>query len=233
MGKLSWLAILAAFVAGCSGGLIRPRVEKGIRNVLPNYIGPAKEYIVRADGSTSSMIKGLIEHLHIEGKDVQLDPKLLVAQMLVDMDEVRYDPETRELKSVRETTFEASLSEAAVNAYIGKSRESDSDLRVRLEPNKVAVEFVPKVVGLNVPVLVTGRPVIAGGDKVNFVADSASVAHLPIPAYIVNKALNKVNPILDMSLMRFPVCLGGVEVKENAVVVKGRAQFKPEPSQQL
>jgi len=229
MRKLALIAIAAVLVAGCSRGLIRPRVEKGIRNALPNYIGPAREYVVRADGSTSAMMKGLIKHLHIEGKGVQLDPALFVSHMSVDMDEVRYDLETRELKSVRSTTFEASLSEAAVNAYIEKMREGDSDLHVKLDSGKVAVEFVPNVAGVNVLVSVTGRPVIAGGDKVNFVADSASVARLPVPAYVVNKVLGRVNPILDMSLMRFPVSLGDIEVKKNAVIVKGRAQFKPGP----
>ncbi|HUV05262.1 MAG TPA: DUF2993 domain-containing protein [Armatimonadota bacterium] len=227
MGRLFWVAILAVFVAGCSGGLIRPRVEKGIRNALPDYIGPAREYKVRADGSTSAMMRGLIEHLHIEGMDLQLEPKLLVSRISVDMDEVRYHPRTREIKSVRETTFEATLSEVAVNAYIEKNRQGESDLRVKLEPDKVTVEFIPRVAGVNVLVSVTGRPVIAGGDKVNFVADSASAAHLPVPAYVVNKMLERANPILDMSLMRFPVSLEDIAVKKNAVIVKGRAQFKP------
>lgn len=226
MRKLVPIAVFILFVAGCSGGLIRPRVEKGIRNALPNYIGPAKEYTVRADGSTSAMMKGLIESLHIEAKDVQVDPQLILTHLSVDMDQVRYDTGSRKLTSVRNTTFQAAVSEDAVNRYIELTRTSESDLGVNLQPGKVLVEFVPNVAGLDVLVSVAGKLVIVDGDKVNFEADRAAVAHVPMPAYLVNKALQRVNPVLDMSMMRFPVTLQDITVSKGTVVIKGNAQFK-------
>ena len=227
MRKLILAILVAGLIVGCSGGIVRPRVEKGIENALPQYIGPAKEYKVQADGSTTSMMDGLIERLHIEGREVQIDPKLLLSRILVDMSEVRYHPRTRELTSVKSTVFQAAVSESAVNRYIEQAREGEAKLQVRLEPGKIRVEFVPSVVGVDVLISISGRPEIAAGDKVNFVADSGSVAHLPVPSYVVNKVLDRVNPILDMALMKFPVSLKDIVVKKNEVVIKGSADFKP------
>jgi len=236
--RLLMISLVVLLLAGCSGGLIRPRVEKGIRDALPEYIGPAKEYTVSADGSTTAMMKGLIERLHIEGRDVQIDPNLVLGHISVVMDEVRYHPSTHELESVRSTAFQATISEAAVNRYVEQMQRSDADsqpppsLHVKLEPGSVLVEFVPKVAGIDVLVSVAGRPVIADGDKVNFQADKASAAHLPVPSYVVNKLLDSANPILDMSVMRFPVTLQDIIVKKGAVVIKGNAQFKPVSTEQ-
>ena len=221
------ILVLATLVAGCSGGLIRPKVEKGIRNALPNYIGPARQYTVRADGSSTAMLKGFIERLHIEGEEVEISSDLVITRMSVDMDEVRYDTGARELQSVRSTTFQAEMSEDAVNRCVEKANDSDFDLNLRLKPGEIWVDFVPNVVGVNVPVSIAGRPVIVGGNKVNFEADRATLAYVPLPAYLVNKVLDKLNPILDMSTMRFPVTLEVIGVKNGAVVIKGSAQFKP------
>lgn len=226
--RLIPIVVVGALVAGCSGGLVRPRIEKGIKNALPEYVGPATEYTVRADGSTRDMLNGFIELLHIEGRDVQIDPNVALKHMWVEMGEVRYNRH-RELTSVGETTFGATVLERVVNQYIEQARDGSSDLRVKFETAKVSVVFVPKVVGVDVAVVITGKPVIVGGDKVNFVADRGSVARVPVPAYIVNKALDRVNPILDMSLMKFPVSLKHIAIRDGAVVVKGSAQFKPTP----
>ena len=226
MRKLVFLFVITVVTSGCSGGIIRPKVEGGIKKALPQYIGPAKEYTVRADGSTTDMLNGLIERLHIEGWEVQIDPKLTLQHLAVDMQEVRYNT-SRELTSVRETKLQATVSESAVNRYIKEARGGDTDLQVGFQPSSVQVQFLPQVIGVNVPVSIKGKPVIVGGTKVDFIADKASVAMVPVPAYVVNKVLDRVNPILDLSLMKFPVTLTGISIQKGEVIVSGHADFKP------
>lgn len=227
MRKFIMMSLIAALIAGCGGGgLIRPRVEKGIKNALPQYIGPAKEYTVRADGSTTDMLNGLIGQLHIEGTDVQIDPNLLLSNLWVDMIEVRYNT-SREVTSVKETKLGATVSESVVNKYIELSRKGEDNLSVEFEPGKVLVKFVPNVAGVNIAVTVSGKPEIVGGNKVNFVADSGSVARVPMPAYLVNKILDRMNPILDMSVLKFPVSLSKITINAKSVLVEGSAEFKP------
>lgn len=226
MRKFLPVAIIAALLAGCSGGLIRPRVEKGIRESLPGYIGPAKEYTVRADGSTTNMIKGLIERLTIDGKDVQLNPMLLVSHIVVEMTEIRYHTSSRELKSVGSTTFKATVAEEAINNYIKNSYKDNYNMKVNLREGKIVVDLAPEVLGINMPISVTGKPSITNGDKVSFVADAASISRLPVPSYIVNKALDRINPILDMAAMNFPVSLKAIDLKDKVVDINGSAEFK-------
>lgn len=224
--RLFPLTILAALLTGCAGGLVSSRVEKGIRNSLPEYIGPAKRYSVHTDGSEASMLSGKIGRIEIEGEEVQVDPNLVVRRLYVDMREVRCDVDTRALKTVGSTTIQALIAEDAVNRYIERTRE-DLNLTVALEPGKILVKFVPSVAGVGVPISVAGTVAVAGTDKVNFVADSAALGRIPVPAYVVNKVLDRMNPVLDMSQMRFPVILKEIVLRKGAAEVKGSAKFKP------
>lgn len=217
--------MVVALIAGCSGGIIRPRVEDGIKDALPDYIGPAREYSVRCDGDSTKMLGGKIERLHIEGRDVQVDPNLLLSRLIVDMNRVEFDTGSREVKSVENTSFEAVVTEKAVNRYIEQTRESESEMSVDLQPGKVFVKFVPNLGGVDVLISVAGTLSITEGSKVNFEADKASVAHLPFPSLVANKILDRVNPVLDMSIMRFPVTLSGITIKNGSVSIKGSAQF--------
>lgn len=221
------LAALALLLAGCSGKIIRPMVEKGIRNALPTYIGPAKKYTVKVEGPSEQIMNGRINKLKIEGEEVQIDPKLLVDRLMVDMDDVHFNPKTREVQRVEKTIFQATVSEEAINKYITQSDASEYNASVKLEPGKVQVAFVPRVLGVNVAVSLTGKPEIIHGDKVNFVADSGSVAHLPVPSYVINKVLDKINPILDLSTMKFPVTLDAATIHKGSVDVSGKANFQP------
>jgi len=223
--KVFPFTILATLISGCAGGLIRSEVEKGVRHALPDYIGPARSYSVNVHGDSAAILKGRIERLEIEGEDVQVDPKLSIGHLYVDMRNVRCDVKTRALKTVEQASVDALISEAAVNRYIVQTR-GDSSLTVKLEPGKILVQFLPKVLGVGVPIAVSGTPVIVGGDKINFQADSASLGRLPVPAPVVNKALDAVNPVLDLSTMRFPVILRDIIIEKGNVRVKGNAEFK-------
>lgn len=224
MKKLLLFLILAAFVAGCSGGLITSEVEKGVRRALPDYIGPASKYTVDVHGDEAAILKGKIERLEINGTDVRVDPKLTIRQLYVDMRGVRFNVKTHALKSVEDTSVNAVIAEQAVNHYIGEAR-GDTTLTVRLEPGKIIAHFVPKVVGVSVPIAVSGTPKIVGGDKVNFEADSAALGRLPVPAPVVNKALDLLNPVLDLSTMKLPVTLREIRLERGQVRVLGGAQF--------
>ncbi|MHB1001764.1 MAG: LmeA family phospholipid-binding protein [Armatimonadota bacterium] len=226
MKKAVLLGAAVLILAGCGGGLIRPKVEKGIRNALPDYIGPAKSYKVKANGSEASMIGGKIDNLHIEGEDVQIDRNLTVDQMIIDMESVRFHTSTREVKSVKNTVFKVMLSEDTINRYIENNRKDDSNLRIKFNGGKVVASITSSLLGISLPVSVEGKPSIKDGALINFSADSVSVAHLPFPSFIINKILNGINPILDMSTMKFPIKLQDIIIENNYAVINGNAQFK-------
>jgi hypothetical protein len=223
--KLIPLIVLTVILAGCTD-VVRPTAERGIRNALTSYIGPAKEYKVRIDGSGGAIISGHISHLHIDGTGVSLKQNLIIDAMTVDMDNVRYSPESRRIKSIGNTVFSASLSEDSLNRYIAGSQKGDSKLNVKFADGKALVTLAAIVGGIRIPISVAGRPTIEGTDKVNFVIDNSDVDRLPIPAFLTNKLLEKLNPILDLSKMRFPVTLTDISVRDGVVVISGQAVFK-------
>ena len=224
--KLGPFALLAIFAAGCAGAIVRPTVNDAIRKALPNYIGPAKNYDVKTSGSATEMLGGKLDRLIIEGEDVQVDPNLTISKLFVELKDVRVDTKTRAMKHVGSTAIRATISEAAVNKYIAVSRGS-SNLTVRIEPDKINVAFTPTVAGVGVPLNVTGTLSITGGDKVNFEADEASVGRLPVSAYVVNKGLSMVNPVIDLSTMKFPVTIERIALKKGKAEVSGSAKFSP------
>lgn len=225
--KLIPIVLAAALVAGCAGQIIRPKIEAGIEKALPGYIGPAREYKVKASGSSTAMINGEFSALHIIGWEVQAAKNLMISLLNVDMKTVKADPSTRKLRSVGSTTFEAAITEQAVNAYVNASRPQGNEVRVDLEPGKLTVIARPTFLGIGAEVRVTGRPEIAGGSKVNVVADKASVSIVPVPAWVVNKLLELVNPVLDLNQMKFPVELTSVTTEKDTVHLAGTASFKP------
>ncbi|MDH7481533.1 MAG: DUF2993 domain-containing protein [Armatimonadota bacterium] len=226
MRKITALLAFSFLVTGCIGGVIRSKIAEGIEDSLPQYIGPAKKYSVKVLGPSEPMLRGKFEHLHIEGLEVQISENLMVDRLIVDMDKVEADPETRQIRSVAATVFTAEVAEKSINDYICAARPDIKGLTLDLQEGKLTVTARPSVLGIGVEFKVTGKPVIAGKDKINFVADSASLARLPIPALVVNKVLDRMNPVLDLGEMQFPVALTSIAIKNDAVIINGKAEFK-------
>lgn len=227
MRSIALTILVSVFLTGCSGGLIRPKIEQGIEKALPSYIGPARKYDVRASGSETDMLGGRIASLQIAGTDVQIAENLTVAFLVVDMNDVSFHTSSRKLKSIGSTTFRATLTEKAVNDYVNASRQDGSDMRIELETDKLTVVAKPSFHGVGVQFKVTGTPEIDTGTKVSFVADSASLSVVPVPAWIVNRLLNRVNPVLDLEKMKFPVKLSSASVRKDSVELSGSMVFKP------
>ena len=222
--KIGWTALLAVFLTGCTGGFIKSQAESGIRQASPKFIGPAKSYTVAVDGSGTG-IGGHIRHLHIEGNDVQIDPNLTISDLTIDMDDVNYNSR-RELTQVGSTIFKSTVTESVVNHYTEQGKAREYKAKAKLCDGLVRVDCVASILGVGIPVSVTGKPVVVQGNKVNFVADSLSAAHLAIPAAVANKILEKMNPILDMSTMKFPVTIRTITVRPGFIDVLGTASIR-------
>lgn len=224
MKKILAILALAFIMTGCSSGFIRSKVEGSIRSALPKYIGPAKEYSVKVDGSGSEIMNGLIHHLHIGGTDVLVDNKVTLSQISIDMDDIRYNNK-RQLTAIRNTGFKVSITEDAVNRCVTEGPISEYNLKVKLTDGHIQVDCVPTLIGMNMPVSITGKPKIERGNKVSFVVVSASAGDLPVPSELANRILKRLNPLIDTSKFKFPVTLNDIAVKQGCMDISGNAQF--------
>lgn len=219
--------VLLVLIAGC-GGMIRGKFQSGIRKALPKYIGPAKTYTVRCEGDEGAMLQGKIRHIHIEGEDVQLDRKLNVSSLTIDMDQVRYSTSSRKLKSIKSTEFAAKVAESAINCYVADATDDQYKVKVRFIPDAISVDFVKELMGRDTTITVLGRPEIQDGTKVNFVAEKASAARIPVPRVIVDKILARLNPIVDTSQFKLPVKLSCIKITDGSLELSGNAEFNPD-----
>jgi hypothetical protein len=168
------MIMLALSVAGCVGDIIDSKVEKKIAESLPDLVGPAKSYDVEVHGSKGKMIKGQIEELIVHGEEVWLTPDLCIDALNVRMKDVVADRKKSELKSVGETTFEATLSEKSLNGYIDKIRTDSPKIKIKLLKGKMMVHGRPKawIVSANVDVTGSLEP---KGDKLYLKVDRFDV----------------------------------------------------------
>lgn len=216
------LGIIIILIAGCSTGIVRSKVEKGAKESLAERIGNAKSYEVTVKGSDASIASGKIKSLHIEGFDVEMQD-ILVDKMIIDMEDVRFNPRTRAIKSVAETKFSADVSDAAVNSYVSKHKTYGSFIKISFKDNSISADVNPSFAGIEMEMSITGKPIIKDGTKINFEADTGSLSILPIPSSLVKGMIDRYNPVFDTASFNLPVTLDEIVVNDGYITLIGNA----------
>ena len=213
------------FLAGCGERLVANKIESRVERRLPSLLGPADSYEVSVSGRTAEMISGRLSELTIHGKNVQLQPDLNVDDLLVEMRGVRFDTDKNRLSSVDETVFEALLSEKCLTRFIAKRQPDLKELRIELKRGKATVRTRPSLLGLSAGIALTGDLEVAAANKISFIPDRMSVAGLPVPEMALNFVSERINPIMDMSLARFPAEIHDLTVMTGRIRVRGTADL--------
>jgi len=216
---------LSLTLAGCGEGFVAGKIESRVERRLPEIIGPADSYKVDVSGRTAAMISGKLSKMIICGKGVTLQRDLKVDDLIVEMRGVRFDTETNELVSVEETTFEAVLSQKSLTRLIAKKRPELKELKVELRDSKATVSTRPSVLGLSAGLSLTGVLHLEPKNKVSFIPDRISVAGLPAPGFAVDYVSERINPIMDLSLAKFPAEITELTVSTGRLTVCGKADL--------
>lgn len=221
-GALAVMFVLAFVLTGCAGDIIDSKVEKQIANSLPDLVGPAKSYDVEVHGSHRKMIKGQIEELIVHGEEVWLMPDLCIDQLMVRMTDVVADRKESALKSVGETSFEATISEKSLNEYIDKIRTDNPD--VKLIDGKIKVHGRPKAWIVSASVDLTGS-LEPKGDKLYLRIDHFDVAGIRAPSIGAKMLEDWINPVIDLGITGFSPELKSVDISPGAVRITGVAHL--------
>lgn len=212
------ITALSAALSGCTDGVVSGAIENRIEERLPQQIGPAKSYSVKVAGSTGRMVRGQLKQIDIHGDDVQLAPNLLVDALDIRMKDVVSDSKGTELKSVGEVTFSAVVSENALNKYLSKTRTDG--LKVRCEDAALTVWAVPKVLGLDVNVKLTGQ-LVPRKSLVDYKVDKLQVVGLNAPSIAARVVEDHINPVMDLKKMRFAPDIQSVQTMPGIVRISG------------
>lgn len=220
---------LAVAATGCGSLSPQTIAAHKIADALPRMLGPAAHYDVKVGGDALALTRGHARGVHVDGRDVQLMPAITVDTLRFDASDVSFDTKAKRLQKVGRVEFVGAVGQEHLTAYLAQAKPLPG-LRVTLRRSDVQVQ-VPVAAGpIHTSVTLFGMPAPAGpeGKAISFVVDRARLSIVPIPAGLVNLALNKVNPIVDLSAVKVPLSVQRTDVQDGMLVLRGTAQIDPE-----
>lgn len=212
-------------VSGCGSSAPQTTAAHRLADRLPRIIGPARHYDVQVDGDPFALGRGRARRVNIEGRDVVMAPGLTMDRLTIEADDVSFDVKNRSLKHIGRVLFTGRLGQRNLDNYIARIKPDPSGLSITLRWDDMEVAVPVDVASLTTTARVSGTltPALSGSDKLDFVANRGSVGIVPVPARIVNLAIDQVNPVLDLSRLRFPVAMTDAAVDRGSIVLKGTA----------
>lgn len=211
-------------VAGCNRPINR-EAEKRVKAVLPELLGPARQYAVRVDGGWDRTVRGKLRKVAIDGYDVELSSGLIVDQLRLDLDNVDVDLDRKRVRSVGAARFTATIGKKTLDEFLaGESPEGETlkNTRITLEDNnRVTIASQRVVLGVGVPFTVSGRVSVGGAQKIAFDAQGATVATIGVPGFVVDYLKNRFVSGVELRSLAFPVTLTDVQTRSGFLTLTG------------
>jgi hypothetical protein len=220
-------ALVAPIVAIGCGHPVQETAAHKIANILPSVLGPAAHYDVQVDADAFALARGRARAVHIQGQDVQLSPSITLDTLNADARDVSFDTTTRRLSHIGETTFTASLGQANLDRYLAQSKPLLPGLVVTLQSDTVEARIPISVLGLHSTAALSGsfRPNADDPRKLDFETSGAQIGPVPLPAGLVNLAVQSVNPVIDLSGIKAPLTVTDAHITDSRLVLSGTARL--------
>lgn len=224
-----WLLMFLLAIAGCTGPF--GRIEHSIEARLPEVVGPAEAYDVRISRSIARTLRGTVGWLEIDGRNVRPNGMVNLDRVEVRLEGVRVDHQRGRVQEIEEARVRVRVSAASIDAYLQSRNSELAEVRVEFLPNRLRLTIPASLAETDGPLVIEGRPVLAGPDTVNWEASRIATLRDAVPEEGLRKLEEILNPIVDLSRMRFPVELMQVSVTPEGLTVAGRASLGPEQLQ--
>jgi hypothetical protein len=227
MVRKLFVLLLISCVAGLSAcnRPINREAEKRVKAVLPDLLGPARQYSVRVDGGWDRTVRGKLRKVAIDGYDVELSTGLVVDQLRLDLDNVDVDLDRRRVRNVGTARFTAMIGKKTLDEFLaGESPEGETlrDTRVTLEDNnRVTIASKRVVLGVGVPFTVSGQVSVGGTQRIGFDAQGATVATIGVPGFVVDFLKNRFVSGVELRSLAFPVTLMDVQTRAGLLILSG------------
>jgi len=236
--KRNHSAVLLGFVVGstlaltgCSSA-VDHTVAGSIKSALPSAIGPAENYAVTVKTDPIALAQGHLREVDIVGTDVQLSPQLLIDELDIDASDIDINLNTRQVKSVGQVLFLAQVGQDNIDHYIDNepagSTQRAEDLKVTVNDHSITARVLVKMLGIDVPASVTGAFEVEPDNPklLDFVANKGSLSIIPLPQFALNIALQRINPVIDLSDTNVPVTVDQVTIQSGKIIISGEADLQ-------
>lgn len=199
LGKTAICGLALVLCGNMAAKSIRSKVERGIRESLPQMIGPAKSYDVHVNAGVGSLLSSKLDSVTITGKDVFLKKKAEVEDLNVDIKGIRFDARKSSFKSARSASVKLTMRDDQMEQYLTKKYPDFIDFKCKLSPDKFYLQVKPQLPGFSIPVNSYGRFRISGRDAISVDLDKVTAAGLEVPGVVTKFITNRFNPVLEAS----------------------------------
>ena len=212
-------------IAGCGDQVSTADLERQIDARAPEFIGPAESCRTEIRGASANRI----EEIRIVAVGVKPDPDQVVDPLQLTLKGVDIAQPFR-IRRPGEVTFTARISESAVNAYLRRQQRTDSgllkNLRVQFQQGATRISGSIAVMMVDIPFETTGTLKVAENMRLEYDEKTLRVIGVGLPAALPSLVTHLVNPLADLSGLRFTPKITKVTVEPGAVVLSGTAELR-------
>jgi hypothetical protein len=220
------LTLLCAAL-GCGARPGEKKSEKAVNDLLPAYLGKAGSYKTRIQAdSLGAVMRGRVRRVEITGRNVQLVPDLLLTELSITAEEIEVDKRKKQLKNVGKALFTAQITEANLAKCVKGRRPDIKDLNVTLRGEFVQAKLRPQVFGYpTVPITIQGKLLTRnGGVALDFEPDAARVTVVPVPKFVLDWTMEKLNPVVDLQFLHVPIRIENATVRGGSLYLMGHLE---------
>ena len=220
--------LLLILTAGC-GRTINRTAERKIRDVLPSYIGPAKEWRAHVDNPADRTLHGSLRSVTIDGTNVHLRQIVACDTLHIEMQNVEVDTRSQRIKSVGQTLFAASISERSLNVYLKQNPPPDDEpvciKWINLRPGVLHVEATRWLLGRAWPYTMNVEPRLSSPTHLDFDPDRMTALGLkvPLPKSVLRWFAKRLSEGFDFSTLLFPLTLKEFHMEQGRMTLAGTA----------
>jgi len=208
---------------GCGDQVSSADIEREIIMRAPELIGPAEGYRAEIRGTAASGIG----EISIVAVGVKPDPDLVVDPLRLTIKGLEFSKQPFHILRPGTATFSGRISESAVNHFLRQQKRTGSGLlkNIRIEFKQGAARVTGSVSILNVdiPLETTGSLQVADGIRLHYKIDKLRVGGVGVPPALPGLLTGLVNPLVDLSGLRFTPNITRVTLEPGAVTVSGTA----------
>ena len=224
LAHITFLVGMAA-LCGCTRTVNRT-AERKIRDVLPDLLGPARQYRAHIDSTPRHTMSGRLAAVTIDGDDVQLPNGLLLDQIHLELKGVDVDTKAQRVRGVQEAHFTATVGENSLNEFLaGEAPEGETirKLRLTLNAGRVTLAAERVVLGLGVPFSFTGPLRLLPPHRIELDPFRFVVIGIPITGRPLRFLKERFESSLDLSSLPFSVEITSVATAKGQIVLSGTA----------
>lgn len=219
---------LLALLAGCGGNPENAAARELVARA-PELIGPAESYRAEVRGLSSRHV----DYVRLVGIAVKPDPNLVIDPLVLTLTDIRYQARPFQILNVGSANFTARISEAALNNYVRQQARPGfgnvSAVRVTLQRHTVIVSADVSLEAVTVPVTTSGQLQVGDGLHLNYLPQTLTVGNVGIPRTVQSILAGRVNPIIDLSGLRFSPRVTSITVNRGELLLAGTAELRGLP----